>query len=511
MGRGRQMSMYDVEKSVPGAGLKSMTKRRVVVVAVVSFFLPFVITSTYLYYTTPDAATEAMLFLQRRPFSSFSPSTVTERTNSSSPINDTRTGEANTADSLDAKGEDGEAKELATTTSANETSAVLESSVQEPAQNATSEIPPLLAMELGNVTKKGECDLVKGSWVPDPRPPQYTNSTCEFIQGHQNCMKNGRQDTGYLYWKWKPDECELPRIDPHALLNAMRDRSMAFAGDSIARNQFQSLLCILSQVESPDHTYSAPDDRDNIWVFRKHNFTLAIYWSPYLVHVEDKEIRFSSDNETHTVAFIHVDRLDEMWVDRVRGVDILQLSTGQWWFKRGLFLQGGKALGGHICDGWAECKKEIGFADPYRATIRTVLRDSLSIPGYTGTTILRTFAPEHFEDGSWNSGGQCVRTAPGGVPISSLTQWMYDIQMEVFQNVTSALRGSEKDRVKLLDVTNLAQIRADGHPNAFMRFQPFAKEFTQKIQNDCLHWCLPGPIDTWNDLLVESLHEAVYR
>jgi hypothetical protein len=111
--------------------------------------------------------------------------------------------------------------------------------------------------------------------------------------------------------------------------------------------------------------------------------------------------------------------------------------SGQWWFKRGLFLQGGKALGGHICDGWAECEKEIGFADPYRATIRTVLRDSLSIPGYTGTTILRTFAPEHFEDGSWNSGGQCVRTAPGGVPISSLTQWMYDIQIEVFRNVTS--------------------------------------------------------------------------
>ena len=51
-----------------------MTKRRVVVVALVSFFLPFVITSTYLYYTTPDAATEAMLFLQRRPFSGFSPS-----------------------------------------------------------------------------------------------------------------------------------------------------------------------------------------------------------------------------------------------------------------------------------------------------------------------------------------------------------------------------------------------------------------------------------------------------
>lgn len=111
--------------------------------------------------------------------------------------------------------------------------------------------------------------------------------------------------------------------------------------------------------------------------------------------------------------------------------------SGQWWFKRGLFLQNGKALGGHICDGWEGCDKEIGFALAYREAIHTVLKGSLTIPGYSGTTILRTFAPEHFEGGSWDNGGKCVRTAPGGVPISFLTKWMYDIQIEEFQNVTS--------------------------------------------------------------------------
>lgn len=78
MGRGQQMSMNDFEKlSLSGIpGFRSVTKRRVVVAALVSLFLPFVLTSAYLYYTTPDAATEAMLFLQKRPFSSFSPVTV---------------------------------------------------------------------------------------------------------------------------------------------------------------------------------------------------------------------------------------------------------------------------------------------------------------------------------------------------------------------------------------------------------------------------------------------------
>jgi hypothetical protein len=288
----------------------------------------------------------------------------------------------------------------------------------------------------------------------------------------------------------------------------MTNRSMTFAGDSIARNQFQSLLCLISQVEMPDHTYNAPDDRDNVYVFRTYNFTIAIYWSPYLVQAINKDITWK--NSTQAVAHIEVDKLDPAWVDRISGVDILQLSTGQWWFKRGLFLEGGEALGGHICDGWEGCDKEIGFAGPYRKAIHTLLHDSLSIPGFNGTTVLRTFAPDHFEGGSWDNGGKCVRTEPGGVPISSLTNWMYEIQMEEFQNVTGTLSALEKDRIKVLDITNLAQIRADGHPDSFMKFQPYSKEFKEKVQKDCLHWCLPGPIDTWNDLLVESLHGEIY-
>ena len=101
------------------------------------------------------------------------------------------------------------------------------------------------------VCVSGVCDLAKGSWVPDSRPPQYTNATCPFIQKHQDCIRNGRPDTGYLHWKWQPEHCELPRIDAKAFLNAMRNKSMYIVGDSLARNQFQSLLCLLSQVLIP--------------------------------------------------------------------------------------------------------------------------------------------------------------------------------------------------------------------------------------------------------------------
>ena len=120
---------------------------------------------------------------------------------------------------------------------------------------------------------------------------------------------------------------------------------------------------------------------------------------------------------------------------------------GQWWFKRALFYLGGQPIGchwwegddGHTFDEWKECTKTIGFGDPYRMAIHNALQGSLSIPGYTGTTIFRTFAPDHFEDGQWHNGGKCVRTSPGGVPMTDLTKAMYDIQIQEFQNVTGMI------------------------------------------------------------------------
>jgi hypothetical protein len=92
------------------------------------------------------------------------------------------------------------------------------------------------------------CDIFRGEWVPDPDLPQYTNETCSFIQEHQNCMFYGRPDLEFLKWRWKPDGCDLPRFDPYRFLEVVTDKTIAFVGDSLARNHFQSLLCLLSKV-----------------------------------------------------------------------------------------------------------------------------------------------------------------------------------------------------------------------------------------------------------------------
>ena len=96
-----------------------------------------------------------------------------------------------------------------------------------------------------------ECDLFTGEWVRNPEGPYYTNETCDAIQEHQNCMKFGRPDTDYLKWRWKPDACELPLFQPDLFLQMVKGKSLAFIGDSVARNHMQSLICLLSKVTLP--------------------------------------------------------------------------------------------------------------------------------------------------------------------------------------------------------------------------------------------------------------------
>lgn len=93
-----------------------------------------------------------------------------------------------------------------------------------------------------------KCDLFTGDWIPNPSGPVYTNESCPFIEDHQNCMKNGRPDSGYLYWRWKPQSCELPPFDARRFLELMTNKSLALIGDSISQNHVQSILCMLAVV-----------------------------------------------------------------------------------------------------------------------------------------------------------------------------------------------------------------------------------------------------------------------
>jgi hypothetical protein len=259
-------------------------------------------------------------------------------------------------------------------------------------------------------------------------------------------------------------------------------------------------------MENPTRTYHQDDDKENTYLFPSYDFTLSIRWSPYLIRQSDKEI-VMGDNTTRVVAHLDLDVLEESWVNAIIGADIVIISSGHWWFKQGVFFEEGKVVGSHNFGG-LQTSKNMGFEDAYRTAWHNVLKGVGLIPGYNGITFLRSFAPEHFENGRWDTGGSCPSTDPGSAPLNSLNNLMYTLQIEEFQNVSREISSTEAAaRLKFIDITNLAQFRVDGHPNAYRVYQPFAKEHVGPIQHDCLHWCLPGPIDVWNDMLVEYLNQ----
>ncbi|KAK1438499.1 hypothetical protein QVD17_04308 [Tagetes erecta] len=343
-----------------------------------------------------------------------------------------------------------------------------------------------------------KCNVFDGEWLPHSGGPAYTNNTCRWIESHQNCMGNGRPDTGYIYWKWSPKACELPRFDAKKFLEMMRDKSWAFVGDSITRNHLQSFLCLLSQVEDAVELYHDKDYKNRKWHFPSYNLTVSVMWSPFLAKADIFE---DIDGVSSSEIQLHLDVLDKTWTEQFHTWDYVLFSSGKWFIKTAIYYENNSILGCHGCEG--KNYTDLGFNFAYRKILKNLF-DFIMNSNTKSTVIYRTSTPDHFENGSWSTGGSCDRTIPakeGDFELSDLNRLLREIELPEISKAEE--HASEKGmKLKLLDVTPLSLVRPDGHPGPYRHFYPFAKDKNAKVQYDCLHWCLPGPIDSWNDLLM---------
>uniref|UniRef100_A0A1J3J4X6 Protein trichome birefringence-like 24 n=1 Tax=Noccaea caerulescens TaxID=107243 RepID=A0A1J3J4X6_NOCCA len=352
-----------------------------------------------------------------------------------------------------------------------------------------------------------KCDLFAGKWIPDSSGPIYTNSSCgTLIDGHQNCITNGRPDLDFLYWKWKPHDCLLPRFDPRRFLNLMRNKSWAFIGDSISRNHVESLLCMLYKVEEPVEVYHDKEYRSKRWHFPLHNLTISNIWSPFLVQAAI----FEDSNGVSTASVqLHVDKLDMTWTDLMPSLDYAIISTGKWYLKSAVYHENAKPVGCHNCPAKLRLE-ELGFDYAYNASLRHVM-DFLAAAetNRKGTVFFRTSTPDHFLNGEWHNGGTCKQTEPVSdddkVEIKNVHKILRDVEIGQFKRAVREKKTGQAGggSLKLLDFTGMLLTRPDGHPGAYRQFRPFDKDKNAKVQNDCLHWCLPGPIDYLNDVILE--------
>ncbi|XP_026383512.1 protein trichome birefringence-like 2 [Papaver somniferum] len=140
------------------------------------------------------------------------------------------------------------------------------------------------------------CNIFDGEWVwVEDRVPYYPPGSCPYIEEGSNydCYKNGRIDQRFLKWKWQWQSQQtnsgynnnIPSIlNATDFLERLRGKKVAFAGDSLNRNMFSSLTCILwNAVAGKSKVY---------WLhggallvrFEDYNCTIGFVRSPFLVY-----------------------------------------------------------------------------------------------------------------------------------------------------------------------------------------------------------------------------------
>ncbi|XP_020218005.1 protein ALTERED XYLOGLUCAN 4 [Cajanus cajan] len=353
-------------------------------------------------------------------------------------------------------------------------------------------------------TNETKCDYSNGEWVSDSRGPLYNDTTCGTIKKGRNCITHGRPDLGYLHWRWKPKECNLPRFEPQTFLQLINNKHIAFVGDSMARNQLESLLCMLATASTPNLVYNYKKGKDNQfsrWHFPSHNASISLYWSPFLVHGIEKS---STDPNNK----LYLDHVDEGWAKDMDQMDLIVLSFGHWLLIPAVFHEGDSVIGCHYCPGLNHT--EIGFYDVLRKALRTTLNsivDRRKGKGKGIDIIVTTFTPHHFE-GEWDKAGACPKTEPyrnEEKKLEGMDAEMRKIEIEEVDDAKAKANEFGRLRLEALDVTKLALLRPDGHPGPYMNPSPLVNGNVERVQNDCVHWCLPGPIDTWNEIFLEMI------
>ncbi|KAM0822198.1 hypothetical protein ACQ4PT_071649 [Festuca glaucescens] len=342
------------------------------------------------------------------------------------------------------------------------------------------------------------CDLSKGEWVFDNASyPLYREEECSFLTSQVTCMRNGRRDDNYQKWRWQPSGCDMPRFDAKLFMERLRNKRMMFVGDSLNRNQWESMVCLVQSAVSPDKKYVTWEDQRVVFHAWEFNATVEFYWSPFLVES-------NSDNpKIHSIQHRIIDAESiaahaENW----RRADYLVFNTYIWWMNTLNMKLRRPAVG----QNWEE-HDEVVRIDAYRKVLTTWagwVNENVD-PARTSVFFM-SMSPLHLSPQVWGNpdGIRCAKeTMPllnWNGPIWLGTDW------DMFKVASNVSReASPRVPITFVDITTMSERRKDGHTSVHTIRQGALLTPEQQADPgtyaDCIHWCLPGVPDIWNSIL----------
>ncbi|CAN0917135.1 Protein trichome birefringence-like 38 [Linum grandiflorum] len=158
-------------------------------------------------------------------------------------------------------------------------------------------------------------------------------------------------------------------------------------------------------------------------------------------------------------------RSGELWKE----MDVLVFNTWLWWNMKG-----------HM-------DRIIAFTKAMKTWARWVNFGA-------NTTKTKIFfqgvSPVHYNGMDWGKprGINCARET---TPIAGPSRVIKPLALQIQENVIATI----KKPVHFLNITAMSNMRKDGHPSSHGGYGSM----------DCLHWCVAGVPDTWNQFLYSIL------
>ncbi|CAO2192587.1 unnamed protein product [Urochloa humidicola] len=335
------------------------------------------------------------------------------------------------------------------------------------------------ARQAASAAVVSSCDVYnRGSWVADESYPLYDAASCPFVRKEFDCRRMGRPDTAYLKYRWQPSPpCSIPRFDGVKLLEMWRGKTVAFVGDSLVVNQYESLLCMLHAAAPGARTNAtwASGEKPSITVrFEDYGVTLVYYLSHYLVDLaHDKAGRIA----------LKLDTVDQgrKWL----GADVVVFGSWRWWARKSWdYIKDGNTV-----------VQDMDRTQAFTKALQTWARWVDSNLAQTSTKVFfQGYTPNHLNGQEWGApwGKTCVGETQ---PLSNAAAYHGGQPNPQDAILRSVLAGMKKP-VHLLDITFMSQLRKDGHT---------AKYNGDSLATDCTHWCVAGVPDTWNTLFYSVL------
>ncbi|KAI7858862.1 GDSL/SGNH-like acyl-esterase family found in Pmr5 and Cas1p-domain-containing protein [Circinella umbellata] len=284
-----------------------------------------------------------------------------------------------------------------------------------------------------------------------------------------------------LDYQWKPKKCELVPFDANAFSAYIADHPLLFVGDSINQLEYESMACLLGEkLYNPTGDTNITGGHD-MWASQlvhesklqvQGAVSLAYLRSDYLVRLDDFKLLDPNDDE----GFVIGRGSNYPWKHALSRFHHIVLNTGPHW---------------HTNKKWGPNESDEEMVVAYKKAMKIVVDYLTDNMTPLQRIWIRSTPYGHLECSKYTEPSKVPH-----VPQRKPGEFQWDMHVKFDEVWKDLIEETGDDRIRFFNVSSMANLRGDAH---------------SRPDSDCLHTCLPGPVDDWNKLLFSEIAREIAR